>query len=198
MLWCCTEYKYRRWLMADSGVVLGDTTLVSGNVMPGYSSLLQPKQYALNVPPADVSKSILQQFVVNIFHMASSSKVPKRQYDDSLLNSGFTAGNGWSQCIIYHVTLSEESMKPKKLKGNQETQHPDVFGKPRDFFLKKRDALEKKKHKRMSFLATGESAAKASYVHAHHFAKTMKQHIICEELLLPATMDILRFMFGVK
>ena len=89
-------------------------------------------------------------------------------------------------------------MKPKKLKGNQETQHPDVFGKPRDFFLKKLDAHEKKKHKQMPFLATVESAVKASYVHALHFVKTMKKHIIYEELLLPAKMDLLRFMCGEK
>ena len=81
-------------------------------------------------------------------------------------------------------------MKPNKLKGNQETHHPDVFGKPRDFFLKK------KKHKQKSFLAIGESAVKASYIRALHFAKTIKQHTICEEHLLSAKMDSLRFICG--
>jgi len=75
----------------------------------------------------------------------TSSTSRKRSYNEVFIDFGFTVLNGKPQCVICNVTLSEESMKPNKLKRHLQTQHPECLTKPHEFFVEKLASLQKTK-----------------------------------------------------
>lgn len=129
---------------------------------------------------------------------AMSSNSRKRSYNEAFLEFGFTALNGQPQCVICDVTLSKESMKANKLKRHLQTQHPELSAKPHEYFVEKLKSLENKKSCMKTFVATNETAVKASYVGALHIARKMKAHTIGEELLLPIMKEVVTIMCGEK
>jgi hypothetical protein len=50
-----------------------------------------------------------------------------------------------------HATLSNECMKPSKLKRHLECIHPEYSSKPVDFFVNKKNYLLQKKHEKRTF-----------------------------------------------
>ena len=88
----------------------------------------------------------------NVDHQESgpSPKSPKqrtRQYLGSYLDFGFIdAGpkdKPLPQCVLCLAVLSNENMKPSKLKRHLESTHPSDAGKPREFFQRKMEQLGK-------------------------------------------------------
>ena len=113
--------------------------------------------------------------------MTSWSNFRKRVYNVVFLDFGLTNLDGKPQCVICAATLSEESMKPNKLKCHLQSHHSEYAAKPRDFFIEKLEPLEKKKRCMKSFTTTNQSSVKASFVVALHIARKMKLHTIGEE-----------------
>ena len=61
-----------------------------------------------------------------------------RKFSESYLKMGFTSvfdnGNQKPQCVLNCSVLSNEAMKPSKLKCNQQQKHPENVEKDLDFF----------------------------------------------------------------
>ena len=90
-------------------------------------------------------------------------------------------------------------MKPNKLKRHFDSKHPSFADKDTQYFTCKADGVKKarldsggKYHKQTI------AAVEASYLVALRIARAMKPHTIAEELLLPATKDIVRVMIGAE
>ena len=64
-----------------------------------------------------------------------------RTYDEEYIKLGFVDCRSditKSQCIVCYKTLSNESMKPAKLKRHLMIQHPELTEKPPSFFERKK------------------------------------------------------------
>ena len=93
--------------------------------------------------------------------------------------------------------MSAESMKPNKMKRHFDAEHPSFTGKDVQYLKNKTDGVKKsrldfgRKYQQQNM-----AAIEASYLVALRIAKAKKPHTIAEELLLPATKDIVRVMLG--
>ena len=70
--------------------------------------------------------------------MAMANNKRKRKYVEDYINFGFTsiisAGKEKPQCVVCSEVLSEESMKPNKLRRHLESKHPKLKNKSPEFF----------------------------------------------------------------
>lgn len=87
-------------------------------------------------------------------------------------------------------------MKPNKLKRHLETLHSEYVKKPREFFVAKLKSYEKETSLFKKTLSINEKALLASYKVAYQLARCKKPHLIGEELILPAAIQIVEIMFG--
>ena len=127
----------------------------------------------------------------------------KRKYNDDFLKYGFTfivsAGIEKPQCVICEETLSAESMKPNKLKRHFDTKHPNLSGQDVQYFKNKAEGVKKSRlDSGGKYQQQNVAAIEASYLVALRIAKAKKPHTIAEDLLFPATKDIVRIMFGTE
>lgn len=132
---------------------------------------------------------------------AEGSRKPKyRKYDDKYLDFGFSCieinNEERPQCVVCMKVLSVESMLPSKLKRHLETVHPNLIGKPREFFQRKQTEAVKQKAFFSKHSKANSDALLASYKVAYHIAKCKKPHTIAEELILPAAVDMAKIMIG--
>src|SRR6218665_2785578 len=121
--------------------------------------------------------------------------VKKRKYSDEFLKYGFTsvvvAGIEKPQCVICNGVLSAESMKPNKLKRHCDTKHHNFSDKDVQYFKNKADGIKKGRLDAGGrYPQQNVAAVEVLYLVALRIAKAKKQHTIAEELLLPATQDI--------
>jgi hypothetical protein len=127
-------------------------------------------------------------------------KSKTRKYDQAYLNLGFTSieisGEEKPQCVICLKVLAADSLKPNKLKRHLETLHKEYISKPREFFEEKLRSFKKQKTNFQKTLAVNEKVLLASYKVAYKVAKCKKPHTIAEQLILPATKDIVETLFG--
>lgn len=93
-------------------------------------------------------------------------------------------------------TLSNEALKPSKLRRHLETRHPKLVGKPVDFFKRKENGLQVQKKSIVSLTGNAKCALKASSLVARRVAQSKKVFSIAEELVLPAAVDMCREMIG--
>ncbi|XP_025192681.1 zinc finger BED domain-containing protein 5-like [Melanaphis sacchari] len=125
-----------------------------------------------------------------------------RKYNTEYLQLGFTfAGTEDEpkpQCIICLEILSNESMKPSKLRRHFETKHGEFTRKSLDFFVVKLGEFKKsqKVMKSSTSLSGNKNATLASYEVAQLVAKSGKAHTIAEELILPAAIVLCKTMLG--
>ena len=121
-------------------------------------------------------------------------KVKVRHYDSNYLKFGFvTAPHDSSRpmCLVCGSILSNEAMKPSRLKDHLKRKHPN---KIRSDFQKLRNEKAKQLTIRTLFTKTGMRQDKgliASYNISLLIAKTAKAHTIGEDLLLPAAKEII-------
>ncbi|GFY09209.1 protein FAM200B [Trichonephila clavipes] len=134
---------------------------------------------------------------------AQTSIVPKiksRKYSQEYLNFGFTItevnGEEKPLCVICSKILAADSMKPNKLKRHFETLHGEFINKPREFFESKLKSYGKQKTFFKKTLSVNEKALLTSYKVSYKIARCKKPHTIAEELILPATIEIVETMFG--
>lgn len=136
----------------------------------------------------------------NLSKNSVSAKV--RKYNSDYLSLGFTYSGTENepkpQCVICFEILSNEAMKPAKLRRHLETKHPDCKSKPAEFFKIKLGELKNSK-KLMSVsagISSSENATIASYEVSQLVAKSGKAHTIAEELILPAAVILCKRMLG--
>ncbi|CAG9814705.1 unnamed protein product [Phaedon cochleariae] len=134
----------------------------------------------------------------------STSKVKRRKFSDEYLAFGLSSitlnGEERPQCVICYEFLSNESMKPAKLRRHLETKHQELCEKSKAFFKIKATELKRSK-KTMMKTATGtnnESAVLASYQVSLLVAKSGEPHTIAEELILPCAKIMVSAMLGDK
>ena len=135
--------------------------------------------------------------------MNRETSIKKRKYSEEFFKYGLTfiveAGIERPQCVICNEIMSAESMKPNKMKRNFDAKHPNFAGKDVQYFKNKGDGVKKS---RLDFGGKYQqqnmAAIEASYLVALRIAKANKPHTIAEELLLPATKDIVRILLGAE
>jgi hypothetical protein len=130
----------------------------------------------------------------------SVKKRKNRKYDDSYLDFGCTStevyGEKRPQCVLCMKVLASECMLPSTLKRHLETTDPSVVSKSRDYFSRKLKELNQQKGSFYKQTSIPSSALLVSYKAAHRTAKCKKPHIIAEELILPADIDMVNIMIG--
>ncbi|XP_078537946.1 zinc finger BED domain-containing protein 5-like [Lissotriton helveticus] len=98
-------------------------------------------------------------------------------------------------CICLKV-LALESMLPSKLKRHLESLHPNVVGKPREFFVRKVAEAKLQKSSFSKQTKMNSNALLSSYQVAYLVAQSKKPHTIAEELILPAAVKMVTNMVG--
>ena len=127
----------------------------------------------------------------------------KRKYVEDYINFGFTsiisAGKEKPQCVVCSEVLSEESMKPNKLRRHLESKHPKLKNKSPEFFKSKSVQLKKSRLDSDGiFERQSKAGLMASYVVSLRIAKAKKPYVIGEELILPCAKDIVHHVLGDK
>lgn len=129
----------------------------------------------------------------------------KREYKEAFLELGFTCiydrGVNKPQCVLCSEILSNESMKPNKLKRHFDAKHKNFSfeGKDRTFFERKEAHLKRQRLDAPSssgFINSAKQATLASFHVAWHIARQKKPHNIAEKLIKPAAIDMARIMCG--
>ncbi|XP_078534013.1 SCAN domain-containing protein 3-like [Lissotriton helveticus] len=125
-------------------------------------------------------------------------KAKYRKYDDRYLDYGFTCvqvnNEDRPQCAICLKVLALESMLPSKLKRHLESLHPNVVGKPREFFVRKVAEAKVQKSTFSKQTKINSNALLSSYQVAYLVAQSKKPHTIAEELILPAAVKMVTNM----
>ncbi|KAL4126234.1 hypothetical protein QTP88_010460 [Uroleucon formosanum] len=125
-----------------------------------------------------------------------------RKYNTEYLQLGFTFAGAEDepkpQCIICLEILSNEGMKPSKLRCHFETKHGEFTSKSLDFFVVKLGEFKKsqKVMKSSTSLSGNKNATLASYEIAQLVSKSGKAHTIAEELILSAAIALCKTMLG--
>ncbi|CAI6344305.1 unnamed protein product [Macrosiphum euphorbiae] len=154
-----------------------------------------------------ISVSTVKKRKLNYDEPSTSSSELKqkktcRKYCPEYLQIGFTWNgdeeNPRPQCVICGCILANESMRPNKLHRHIDTNHPEMKGKPLDFYKKKLESLKTSKNNIFNFTATNQKATYASYKICLRIAQTGKPHTIGESLILPAIKDAVGILFDQK
>ncbi|XP_028314934.1 zinc finger BED domain-containing protein 5 [Gouania willdenowi] len=141
-------------------------------------------------------------------HQDEQTKEPskkRRQYSSEYLSLGFTSvgpdDNPRPVCVICTEVLSNEALKPCKLRRHLQTKHGQLLSKPKEFFENKlREYMTRKKAIQATCVTGGEyaRAVEASYKVAKLIAQTGKPHTIGEDLILPAAKEMVSVMIDDK
>ena len=124
-----------------------------------------------------------------------------RTYNESYIMMGFTQGtDSRPECVICGERLTNDSMKPTKLKRHQVTKHPETVGKDQDFFLRKEQLRKANKPMdiRAAFNRAGsdiQKATEASLGCSLLIAKAKETHI-GKQLIKPACIKIVEKLCG--
>ena len=131
-------------------------------------------------------------------------KRKNRKNCDEYLSCGFICRGSEDeqkpQCVFCSEILSNESMKPAKLRRHFETKHKEHTNKSVEYFQRRRQELLSRQNV-IEKIATGcdkKNAVSASYDVSLLIAKSGKPHTIAEELILPAAKAIASRMHGDK
>ncbi|XP_062294532.1 zinc finger BED domain-containing protein 5-like [Scomber scombrus] len=136
--------------------------------------------------------------------VAKQKRKVRRKYSDEYLGLGFHWTGSEAEplplCLVCLETLSNEALKPCKLRRHLETKHGEYVTKPLQFFENKLKEYQSKK-KVMEGRAMGNDnaiAVETSYLLSELIAKTGKPHTDGETFLLPGTKIIVEKMLGEK
>ncbi|XP_062297923.1 zinc finger BED domain-containing protein 5-like [Scomber scombrus] len=136
--------------------------------------------------------------------VAKQKRKVRRKYSHEYLGLGFHWTGSEAEplplCLVCLETLSNEALKPCKLRRHLETKHGKYVTKPLQFFENKLKEYQSKK-KVMEGRAMGNDnaiAVETSYLLSELIAKTGKPHTDGETFLLPGTKIIVEKMLGEK
>ena len=127
--------------------------------------------------------------------------IKKRKYDESNLQYGFASivvnNKERPQCVLCNNVLSNDSMRPAKLRQHLHNVHSHSKDKDKIYFERQSKALQKMRMDALGELFTGEhKIVEASYVVAHEIAKQKKPHTIGETLIKPCILKMVDIMLG--
>ena len=126
----------------------------------------------------------------------------KRKYNKEYLQYGYTeaAENGQvvPQCVICFEKLSNDALRPNRLKRHLQTKHPLHQTKPLNFFQSKKDSFKKMKIICAENFGQSSSAevVEASYEIAQMIAQAKKPHNIGESLIKPCMLKASSLVLG--
>lgn len=168
----------------------------------------QEDQASNDIPTSSESTCVSVNEVPSSQQPSSSSVSKKsnfskkvRKYSQEYLALGFTYVGSEEeprpQCVLCLEVLSNEGMKPAKLRRHLETKHLESKTKSVEFFKLKLNELKKSQNiiKKTS-LNINKNATLASYQIAELIAKSGKPHTIAEELIVPAAVKMCETMLG--
>lgn len=134
---------------------------------------------------------------------AENVKKKKRGYQESYIEFGFIEAMDKirAECIFCREKLANESLKPCKLKRHQTTKHPETVGKPKEFFIRKRELVvtSRPQNIKESFFRAGSDqrqATVASFECSLLIAQAKKPHNIGETLIKPACIKMAEILCG--
>ncbi|KAJ1186107.1 hypothetical protein NDU88_002891 [Pleurodeles waltl] len=134
----------------------------------------------------------------------SKKKMKCRKYDVEYLSMGCICSGSeheqQPQCMLCYEILSNEAMKPSKLRRHLETRHKEHATKYTEFLKNKEQELRQSR-KIIKKTATGsfkKNALKASYEVLMLIAKAGKPHSIVDELIVPAAKAMVSAKVGEK
>ncbi|XP_060759506.1 zinc finger BED domain-containing protein 5-like [Neoarius graeffei] len=123
-----------------------------------------------------------------------------RKYENEYINYGFTVtaknGQEFPKCVLCLEVLSNECLKLSKLKRHLHQKHPAEAEKSMEYFKRKEELITKQSATFVQQAKVPERALRASFLASYHIAGARKLHTIGEDLLLPATKDIVKEMLG--
>ena len=126
--------------------------------------------------------------------------VKKRRFNDSYIEYGFTCiikKEERPQCVICNKVLSNDSLKPTKLKQHLHNVHQQHKDKSRSFFERHASAFKKMRlYSNGTYHETNKNAIEASYYVALEIARQKKLHTIGENLIKPCSLKIVELMLG--
>ena len=105
-------------------------------------------------------------------------------------------------CVLCSEVLSNEALKPCKLRRHLDTKHGQYSSKPLEFFENK--LAEYRMRKRtiestcLSSASDNAKAVEVSHRVAQRIARTGKPHTIGEDFFLPAAKEMVEVMIGEK
>ena len=125
----------------------------------------------------------------------------KRKYDDSYIQFGFTSvvidGMEKPQCVLCNKVLSNDSMRPAKLKQHLENVHPQSKHKDKSYFERQSKALKMMRLDNSGeFFIRNSKIVEASYEVALEIAKQKKPHTIGESLIKPCVLKMADKVLG--
>ena len=129
-----------------------------------------------------------------------SRKVVVRKYDPEYIKYGFTnAGTDLepkAQCVECAQILSNEALKPSKLQRHLNSKHPEVAGKSKEYFARKKKGMQRQQGILLSLTTQSKCALKASYMVAFCISHSKKAFAIAEEIILSSAIDMCQEIIG--
>ena len=101
-------------------------------------------------------------------------------------------------CLICNASLTNESMKPIKLKRHLTTRHATYAEKPLVYSEKLLQSMKKEKLSMETHVLTNSKHLRASYEASHLIAKSKMPFTIGEELILPVAVRITEIIHSHK
>ena len=131
----------------------------------------------------------------------SNMSIKKRKYDDSYIQFGFTSVviNGMEnlQCVLCNKVLSNDSIRPAKLKQHLDNVHPQSKQKDKSYFERQSKTLKMMRLDSPSeFFVRNSKIVEASYEVALETAKQKKPHAIGESLIKPCVLKMANKVLG--
>lgn len=161
-----------------------------------------------NAFDVEVNKSVTLEPNSSASREPNSTKISvkptakSRKYNSDYLEMGFTFTGPEQQpkpqCVICYESLSNECMKPAKLRRHLETKHPEYKSKSLDFFKNKLGELKRSRKNINNHYGANvnENATLASYEVSQLVAKCGKNHTIAEDIILPSAIILCKRMLG--
>lgn len=149
-------------------------------------------------PSASTATSIAEQPKIK----RKKTSASRRKYSEGYLAFGFSFneqdGVILPQCVVCGELLSNESLKPCKLKRHLETKHFNLREKSIDYFQRLKNELHKNKQVIKQYSSVSQCALKGSFLVSYRIAKCLKPYTVGEELILPAAIDLCTEVVGEK
>ena len=124
-----------------------------------------------------------------------------RKISESYLNMGFTSvfdsGKEKLQCVLCCSVLSNEAMKPSKVKRHLQQKQPEHVEKDLDFFQRQKLLLKRQKLDACEyFQKQSTTSLTISFEVTLHVPKQKKPHTNRETLVKTCPVDMVKLLFG--
>ena len=124
-----------------------------------------------------------------------------RKYLENYFKMGFTSVSDddkeKSQCVLCYAVLSNEAMKPSKLKRHLQQKHPEHMEKDLTFFQRQKLSLKRQILNASGYFCQQSTASvQASFDVALQIAKHKKPHTIEETLIKPCALNMVKLVLG--